>query len=179
VRAKVPDLLERAASADAAEKAKLHEDLWASVEAGTLKESELTWISALLRGAVNAKVRTLVYLDARRWWYEAEDEALRESGKKILAEMGEEFLRDWPRILARIADSPDEVILFDPELMTSSRGGTEEGQVSAAAIAELAEMGIPEVVPILVDIATDYNADAAARKAAISAVGKLRAKLKK
>lgn len=172
--AKIPDLLDRAASDDPAEKVKLIEDLGAAVEAGTLAQKDLLWIGALLRGAVNATVRTYVYVYARRWWYDGPEAALREGGKKILEEMGEEFLRDWARVLVRIADAPNDGTIFDADVVSNNRGGSDEGQLSAVAIAELAEIGGVEIVPILADIASDTGADVAARKAALSAVGVIR-----
>lgn len=173
VRAKVPNLLERAAG-NASEKCELRDDLHSAVEAGTLRERDLTWLGALLKGPVDAKLRTLVYVDARDWWYRSDDETLQEAGKKILAEMGEGFLRDWSRILVRIADSPSDGGLFDFEVANSSRGD-DEG-VSAAAIAALVEDPVLEVVPVLVSIATDGSADASARQAAIQGVSAIRKK---
>lgn len=176
VRAKIPDLLERAGAETAEEKVKLLEELRAAVETGAITERDLAWIGALLRGPVSAALRTHVYVAVRRWWYDSSDTVLRDAGRKTLEEMGEGFLRDWPRILLRIADAPNEPAIFDPEVVSSNRSGTDEGQISAAAIAELAELGGLEIVPVLVDIATDAGADAAARKAAIAAVGLVRRK---
>jgi hypothetical protein len=163
----VPGALERA-TGTAEEKVKLYDDLRAAIDAGNLREADLAWIGALLKGSVSADVRTRVYLDAKRWWTSDDDDTLRESGRKILAEMGEAFLRDWARIVVKIADDPDEVGLFSHE---NNRG---EGPVTIAAIQELAELGLPEVVPLLVDIATDYSADENARIAALKAVSALR-----
>jgi hypothetical protein len=169
VLAAVPDALERAVDA-AEEKVKLLDDLRAAVEAGRIRETDLAWTGALLKGSVNADVRTRVYLDAKRWWTSDEDDALRENGRAILAAMGEAMLRDWPRILVKITDDPDEVGYFNNE---TNRG---EGPVTIAAVNELAELGLPEIVPILVDIATDYAADENARIAAIKAVSALKRK---
>ncbi|GEM_PF-4676665 len=176
VRAKVPDLLDRAATEDPEEKVKLIDDLMAAVDSGTLATKDLLWIGALLQGVVNAKIRTYVYVLARRWWYDGTETLVCEGGRRILEGMGEEFLRNWPRILVRIADSPGEASIYDADVISSSRGGTEEGQLAAAAIAELAEMAGPETIPILVDIVTDTGADIAARKAALTAVGAIRKK---
>lgn len=179
LQAKMPDLLERAGSESFEDRRQLFDDLQASVEGGVLREKDLLWVGALLKGGANASLRTVVYLQARKWWYESTDDEVSAAGGKILAEMGEEFLRDWVKVLARIADSPADITLFDCDLINSTRGGTEEGQLSAAAIAELVELGGVEIVPILVDIATDYNADVSARKAALSGVSALRKKWKK
>ncbi len=173
VRAKVPNLLERAAGS-ASEKCNLHDDLRSAVEAGTLRERDLTWLGALLEGPVDAKLRTLIYVDVRDWWYQSDDETVQEAGRKILADMGERFLKDWSRILVRIADSPNDGGVFDFEVANSSRGD-DEG-VSTAAIAALIEEGGLEVVPVLVSIATDGSADASARKAAIQGVSAMRKK---
>lgn len=178
MRAKVPDLLDRAAGG-VSEKIQLHEDLWAAVEAGTIKEVELTWIGALLKGPVNAKLRSLVYVEAVRWWYESEEAKLQEVGRQILGAMGEELLRDWPRTLTRLADSPNLVPIFDPDVIASGRGSDDDGAVSAAAIAELVQIGGPEIAPILIDIATDAGAAPEARKAAVQAVGALYKKEKR
>jgi hypothetical protein len=76
--------------------------------------------------------------------------------------------------LVRIADNSDDGGVFDFEVANSSRGD-DEG-VSASAIAALVEEGNLEVVPVLVSIATDTSADAAARKTAIQGVSAIRKK---
>jgi hypothetical protein len=179
LQAKYPDLLDRAGAEDSEVRRQLLEDLQAEFDGGNLADRDLLWIGALLKGGATAPLRTMVYLRARRWWYEAVDDEVSAAGGRILAQMGEEFLRDWPRILVRIADSPEEVMIFDAEILNSMRGGTEDGQVSAAAIAELAELGGVEMIPVLVDIATDYNADPTARKAAMAGISAFRRKFTK